>query len=156
MLHGAWLEHVTLLTPDRRRALVTDLSLEVPVGEGLLIVGPSGCGKSSLLRAIAGLWQSGDGVIARPSLDDLLFLPQRPYMRLGTLREQMQYPKPTKDVSEAELCRVLEQVNLALLAERCGGFDVELDFGKLLSIGEQQRLAIARVLLKQADVRRVG
>lgn len=143
------LVRLTLQTPDRRRTLVEDLSLKVPAGEGLLIVGPSGCGKSSLLRAIAGLWQSGTGVIARPSLDDLLFLPQRPYMRLGTLREQLLYPKSAKDVSEAELSNVLAQVNLPLLAERCGGFDVELDFGKLLSIGEQQRLAIARVLLSR-------
>lgn len=143
------LEHVTLLTPDGQRTLVTDLCLKVPVGQGLLIVGPSGCGKSSLLRAIAGLWQSGEGVIGRPSLDTLLFLPQRPYMRLGSLREQLLYPKLSRDIAEAELLRVLAQVNLPLLAERCGGFDAELDFGKLLSVGEQQRLAIARVLLSK-------
>ncbi|MES1186412.1 MAG: ABC transporter ATP-binding protein/permease [Myxococcales bacterium] len=143
------LVQLTLQTPDRRRTLVRELSVKVPAGEGLLIVGPSGCGKSSLLRAIAGLWQSGSGVISRPGLDDLLFLPQRPYMRLGTLREQLLYPKSSKDISEAELSSVLEQVNLPLLADRCGGFDVELDFGKLLSIGEQQRLAIARVLLSR-------
>jgi vitamin B12/bleomycin/antimicrobial peptide transport system ATP-binding/permease protein len=143
------LGQLTLQTPDRKRTLVRDLSLTVPVGQGLLIVGPSGCGKSSLLRAIAGLWQSGSGTVARPNLDDLLFLPQRPYMRLGTLREQLLYPKPATDISEAELGKVLEQVNLPLLAERCGGFDVELDFGKLMSIGEQQRLSIARVLLSK-------
>lgn len=143
------LEHVTLLTPDGQRTLVTDLCVAIPAGQGLLIVGPSGCGKSSLLRAIAGLWQSGYGVIARPSLDNLLFLPQRPYMRLGSLREQLLYPKLSQDIAEAELARVLGQVNLPLLAERCGGFDVELDFGKLLSVGEQQRLAIARVLLSK-------
>jgi vitamin B12/bleomycin/antimicrobial peptide transport system ATP-binding/permease protein len=143
------LEHVTVRTPDGRRALLNDLSIRVPAGQGLLVVGPSGCGKSSLLRAIAGLWRRGEGVIARPSLDDLFFLPQRPYMRLGTLREQLLYPRACKNFSEAELSRVLEQVNLPLLSNQCGGFDLELDFGKLLSVGEQQRLAIARVLLSR-------
>lgn len=150
---GASLElrHVTLFTPDRARPLVRDLSLDVGTGAGLLIVGPSGCGKSSLLRAMAGLWDSGTGTITRPSADHLLFLPQRPYMVLGTLREQLLYPRTARAVSEQELRQVLELVNLPLLAERCGGFDTELDFGKLLSVGEQQRVAVARVLLRNPD-----
>jgi vitamin B12/bleomycin/antimicrobial peptide transport system ATP-binding/permease protein len=143
------LRHVTLLTPDRRQTLIRDLSLRVEPGAGLLIIGPSGCGKSSLLRAVAGLWQSGTGIILRPGFEQMLFLPQRPYMVLGSLREQLLYPGPVTSISDAELCEVLERVNLPLLVERCGGFDAELDFGKLLSIGEQQRLAIARVLLRR-------
>lgn len=143
------LDHVTLLTPDSRRTLVRDLSLGLAPGAGLLIIGPSGCGKSSLLRAIAGLWDSGVGTITRPGLEQSLFLPQRPYMILGSLRDQLLYPRTSRVVSEAELGHVLELVNLPLLIERCGGFDVELDFSKLLSVGEQQRLAIARVLLRK-------
>ncbi|HEX2871745.1 MAG TPA: ATP-binding cassette domain-containing protein, partial [Polyangiaceae bacterium] len=143
------LRQLTLRTPDSLRLLIHEVSLRVEAGRGLLIVGPSGCGKSSLLRALAGLWDCGSGTILRPDLDDMLFLPQRPYMILGTLRHQLLYPKATREPSEAELRRVLESVNLPELVERCGGFDVELDFGKLLSIGEQQRLAIARVLLSK-------
>jgi putative ATP-binding cassette transporter len=146
---GLELSHVTLLTPDGRRTLVRDLSVRVGPGAGLLIIGPSGCGKSSLLRAMAGLWNSGLGTIKRPSPDDSLFLPQRPYMILGSLRDQLLYPRTSRAVSDAELGHALELVNLPLLVERCGGFDVELDFSKLLSVGEQQRLAIARVLLRK-------
>jgi len=141
------LDHVSLRTPDQKRTLIRELSLRVEAGAGLLIVGPSGCGKSSLLRALAGLWQSGDGQLTRPQFSQMLFLPQRPYMILGSLREQLLYPQITRQVGDAELRHVLNSVNLPELPERCGGFDVDLDFAKLLSVGEQQRLAIARVLL---------
>ena len=141
------LEHVTLQTPNYERTLVRDLSVAVPPGEGLMIVGESGSGKSSLLRAIAGLWHSGSGRIVRPGPEDILFLPQRPSLRLGTLRSQLLYPHQGWPVADAELQRLLERVNLPDLAGRFGGLDVEMDWEKLLSIGEQQRLAFARVLL---------
>lgn len=141
------LHQVTLPTPERSRILIRELSLRVPADEGLLIRGPSGCGKSSLLRAIAGLWQTGSGTISRPGREQVLFLPQKPYMVAGTLREQLLYPSATADVSDEELRELLERVSLGPLPERCGGLDVELDFAKLLSVGEQQRLAIARALL---------
>jgi putative ATP-binding cassette transporter len=143
------LDHVTLSTPDYQRTLITDLSLRVEPGAGLMVVGESGCGKSSLLRAMAGLWQSGDGSLQRPALEGLLFLPQRPYMILGSLRQQLLYPGVERPSTDAELAAALEQVNLPHLVQRCGGFDADLDFGKLLSVGEQQRLAIARVLLSK-------
>jgi putative ATP-binding cassette transporter len=141
------LDRVTLQTPNYQRTLITSVTLAVDKGEGLLIVGASGGGKSSLLRAIAGLWNSGSGTIMRPKLEQMLFLPQRPYMILGTLRSQLLYPMVDRDISNEELSQVLAQVNLPDIVARCGGFDAELDFGKVLSVGEQQRLAVARVLL---------
>jgi putative ATP-binding cassette transporter len=141
------LERVTLHTPNRERILVKDLSIAIAPGEGLMIVGTSGTGKSSLLRAIAGLWYCGSGVITRPQPQDILFLPQQPYMLLGTLRSQLLYPNRERQVPDAELLALLEQVNLPDMADRFGGLDVEMDWEKVLSIGEQQRLAFARVLL---------
>jgi vitamin B12/bleomycin/antimicrobial peptide transport system ATP-binding/permease protein len=141
------LERVTLHTPNRERILVKDLSIAIAPGEGLMIVGTSGTGKSSLLRAIAGLWYCGSGVITRPPPQDILFLPQQPYMLLGTLRSQLLYPNKERQVPDAELLALLEQVNLPDMADRFGGLDVEMDWEKVLSIGEQQRLAFARVLL---------
>jgi vitamin B12/bleomycin/antimicrobial peptide transport system ATP-binding/permease protein len=141
------LDQVTLRTPDHERSLVTGLSLTVKPGEGLLIAGASGGGKSSLLRAVAGLWRAGSGTIRHPNLDHMLFLPQRPYMIIGTLRHQLLYPRIDHEVTDAELQAVLDAVNLKDLPERCGGFDVELDFARMLSGGEAQRLAIARILL---------
>jgi vitamin B12/bleomycin/antimicrobial peptide transport system ATP-binding/permease protein len=142
-------EHLSLQTPNYQRTLVEDLSVELPAGHGLLVMGPSGCGKSSLLRAIAGLWNSGKGVIIRPEPDQILFLPQRPYMVLGTLRDQLLYPNTHLEVEDEHLKQVLEQVNLAGLDERFGGFDAEQDWADVLSLGEQQRLTFARLLLNQ-------
>ncbi|GEC94870.1 ABC transporter ATP-binding protein [Zoogloea ramigera] len=143
------LQNVTLHTPNYERILVQNLSVMVKPGESLLIVGDSGCGKSSLLRAIAGLWYAGSGSILRPPASEMLFLPQQPYMQFGTLRSQLLYPHKTGTVPDTRLLRVLEQVNLPDLAERFGSLDVEMDWEKVLSIGEQQRLAFARVLLFQ-------
>ena len=112
-----------------------------------MIVGASGGGKSSLLRAVAGLWDAGSGTIVRPPLQNMFFLPQRPYMIIGTLRSQLLYPSDKQNVTEDELNEVLKTVNLANLGERFGGLEVEADWGKILSLGEQQRVAFARVLL---------
>jgi len=144
-------EHLTLQTPNHQRTLVEDLSVELPTGKGLLLVGPSGCGKSSLLRAIAGLWNAGNGTIVHPELEQMLFLPQRPYMVLGTLRDQILYPNTAVKVDDQELKQALQQVNLADLDERFGGFDVEQDWAKVLSLGEQQRLTFARLLVSKPN-----
>ncbi|MGV2828295.1 ABC transporter ATP-binding protein/permease [Myxosarcina sp. GI1(2024)] len=142
---------LTLQTPNYQKTLVEDLTVNLKLGQGLLIVGASGCGKSSLLRAIAGLWNSGKGTIYRPALEKMLFLPQKPYMILGTLRNQLTYPHPNLEITDEEIARVLQAVNLADLAERFGGLDLERDWAEVLSLGEQQRLAFARILINQPE-----
>ena len=140
-------ENVTLQTPNYEQVIVENLSLTVQPGEGLLIVGPSGRGKSSMLRAIAGLWNAGTGRLVRPPLKEVLFLPQRPYIILGTLREQLLYPKTNRQLTDAELEEVLQQVNLQNLLSRVEGFDTEVPWENILSLGEQQRLAFGRLLV---------
>jgi putative ATP-binding cassette transporter len=143
------LEDMTLQTPDHQRTLVEDLSVKLSTGEGLLVRGPSGCGKSSLLRAIAGLWDAGTGTILRPTLEQMLFLSQRPYMILGTLRDQMLYPKMDGSVEDSHLRQILIQVNLPDLEQSHGGFNAEQNWSEVLSLGEQQRLIFARLLLNK-------
>ncbi|MFK8183348.1 MAG: ABC transporter ATP-binding protein/permease [Phormidesmis sp.] len=142
------LNELTILTPNSEQTLVSDLSLQIEPRDRLLIVGASGCGKSSLLRAIAGLWTNGKGQISRPDVNEMLFLPQRPYMLLGTLREQLIYPY-NYDHADETLAHVLKQVNLSGLPKRFGGWDTIYDWSSVLSLGQQQRLAFARILLSQ-------
>lgn len=137
---------VTLVTPKDERLLIADLSLELPKGKRLLIVGPAGVGKSELLRATAGMWRKGGrGRIIRPPLDQILFLPSRPYQLPGSLREIL--VDGATGITADELMAVIEQVHLTPLVERVGGLDEERDWAELLSVGELQLVSFARLLV---------
>ncbi len=128
-------------------ALVSDLALELQAGDALLIRGPSGIGKTTLLRAIAGLWPYVEGRVGRPVERAALFLPQKPYLPLGSLRTALYYPEPPAEDGRAEgVLRVCQLANLI------GRLDEQADWGRILSLGEQQRLAIARALLVQPEI----
>lgn len=145
---GLRIESLTLHTPGGGRVLVRDLQLELEPGDGLLITGPSGSGKSSLLRAIAGLWDHGSGTVRRLPLQNVLFLPQRPYMPVGSLRQQLLYPaRKISGVSDERLAEILAEVQLPNLLECAGGLDATQHWEKILSMGEQQRLSFARLLV---------
>jgi putative ATP-binding cassette transporter len=139
--------HVDLVPPRSQRVLIRDLSLSVGPGERLLVVGPSGCGKTSFLRLVSGLWPPVRGQVERPPVGELMFIPQKPYMLLGSLREQLCYPQATDRFSDDQLRHVLEEVRLPDLVQRYPDLDIKQDWPRLLSLGEQQRLAFARLLL---------
>ena len=143
-------EHLTVTTPGGERTLVRDLTVDAGALEPLLLKGASGTGKTSLLRSLAGLWREGSGTVMRPPLSNVMFLSQRPYMILGSLRDQLTYPR-AEGVTDEELCELLNQVNLPDLCDRFGGLDAERSWADVLSPGEQQRLAFARLLLNHPD-----
>ncbi len=127
------------------KQLLDKLSMRLEPGESLVITGPSGCGRTTLLRSIAQLWPYTTGTLVRPGGDDdAMFLSQVPYLPLGDLRAVLSYPHPIGDLTDDELTQALHDVSLGHLANRLN--DTE-DWAKLLSPGEQQRVAFARVLL---------
>ncbi len=136
-----------LFPPGSDKAIIKNLSLSIETNQSLLVVGPSGCGKTSLLRMISGLWEPKQGSIKKPKTGDLLFIPQKPYMLLGSLREQLCYPTEVDKFSDDHLISVLNEVNLKSIVNRYPNLDVKQDWPRILSLGEQQRLAFARLLL---------
>ncbi|MGS0742626.1 ABC transporter ATP-binding protein/permease [Glaciimonas sp. GG7] len=138
---------LTVKTPTEV-TLVENLNLHLAPAASLLIRGRSGVGKTTLLRAISGLWPYVDGSVVRPDSQHALFLPQKPYLPLGTLRTALHYPSVVQSDDDAA-AEVLRKCQLGHLIAR---LDDEADWGHILSLGEQQRLAIGRVLLSRPQV----
>ena len=131
------------------RELLKKLSLQLQNAKSLLVTGSSGCGKSTLLRTLAGIWAYASGEISLPANARVMFLPQKPYLPLGTLRRALIYPAAEKDAPpDDKLKQTLKLVDLPALTDK---LDVADDWSRILSLGEQQRLAFARVLLSAPD-----
>ncbi|UZP34071.1 hypothetical protein NXS19_001887 [Fusarium pseudograminearum] len=155
---GVRFEHVPVvapgLWPQGGEELLESLSIIVRRGEHLLISGPNGVGKTAISRILAGLWPVYRGLVSRPKdigQDGIMFLPQRPYLSPGTLRDQVIYPDGHVDMkekrkSEDDLIKVLEAARLGYLPDREGGWDTRKEWKDILSGGEKQRMGFARLL----------
>jgi len=116
-----------------------------------LVIGPNGCGKSSLFRILGGLWPVYGGVVKKPKASDFAYIPQRPYLSLGTLRDQVIYPHTSSEMrakgkTDEDLLSVMAIVGIDKIVEREGGWDVQKEWSSALSGGDKQRLAMARLL----------
>jgi putative ATP-binding cassette transporter len=141
------LRDLHLELPDGR-VIVDGVNARVAPGERVVVVGPSGSGKSSLIKAIAGIWPFGHGRIEMPARGKKLFLPQRPYLPIGTLRAAVSYPSEERAFPDERIREALVALGLDRLS---GRLDEEAHWNQMLSGGEQQRIALARVLLHEPD-----
>ena len=137
----------TIQLPDGK-VLLGHVSAVVRPGENTLVTGPSGIGKSTLFRALSGIWPFGSGVVKVPAAARVLFLPQRPYLPIGSLRDAVAYPTAGQGFDDATLKEVLTACQLPAMAERLNEVD---HWAQRLSTGEQQRIAFARALLNRPD-----
>jgi len=136
------------VTLNDGNAVVNEADIEIAPGEKVLVVGESGTGKSMLVRAIAGLWPWGKGEILVDD-DGLFLMPQQPYVPLGTLRHAASYPLSSDSVDDPVMRKTLEDVGLGHFVDR---LDEDVEWGNMLSGGEKQRLAFARVLLQRPSL----
>jgi ATP-binding cassette, subfamily D (ALD), member 3 len=146
-------DRVPLITPNGD-LLVSELSFEVKSGLNVLICGPNGCGKSSLFRVLGELWPLFGGCITKPEKGKLFYIPQKPYMTVGTLRDQVIYPDTLDDmkhkrITDKDLISYLEKVQLGYILERESGWNAVKDWIDVLSGGEKQRIAMARLFYQK-------
>ena len=140
-------EHVTIHSADRSRVLIEDLNLEIVRGSRWLVISKDDAPKVALFRATAGVWDCGGGRIVRPGLDDIFFLPERPYLPPGTLREVLLRTGAESVVPDSVIHGVLLKLGLEEILIRAHGLDTDQDWDDLLSIGEQHLLSISRIFL---------
>ena len=145
---GLGIRDLDISLPDGR-PLLTDLELDLAPGSSLLVKGPSGSGKTTLLRSLAGLWPHVSGSITRPPDDQVMFCSQQPYLPLGTLRGALAYPVPAEALADDTAEEALRAVQLAHLVDK---LDEQIEWSKVLSPGEQQRLAFGRIALARPSL----